>query len=96
MHKIDPDIIRHMARLARIRLEPNEIEPQREHFSRLLDLVSRLADAELAEVPPMHHPLDLSQPLREDRAVTASAGTELLKRAPAAAEQLFLVPRVIE
>lgn len=96
MHHIDKETVAHTARLARIALSEDETEKQREHFSRLLEMVSQLHEAELPDLPPMHHPLDLLQPLRSDEARTAAGTDALMAGAPAESDGLFLVPKVIE
>ncbi len=93
---MDTATVTHVARLARLALGDDEIAAQVEHFDRLLQMVSVVADAELDGVEPMHHPLDLSQPLREDSAKPPPGTAALLALAPDADDEHFLVPKVIE
>jgi len=44
----------------------------------------------------MSHPLDLSQPTRQDEVTEENLREELLKNAPSVQSGLFLVPKVIE
>jgi aspartyl-tRNA(Asn)/glutamyl-tRNA(Gln) amidotransferase subunit C len=93
---MDVATVRHVARLARIALEGDELEAQSGHFDRLLELVSVIQDVELDLVVPMHHPLDLQQPLRPDSPARPPAAEALMALAPESEDDLFLVPRVIE
>lgn len=93
---MDAELVRHVARLARIALAEGETEAQVEHFDRLLAMVSVLERAALDGVEPMHHPLDLAQPLRADEAAPVPGDEALLALAPDSEAGLFLVPKVIE
>ena len=96
MQDIDKETVAHTARLARIALTEDETDAQCEHFRRLLDMVSQLHREALPDLPPMHHPLDLLQPLRQDQPEPAAGTDALLAGAPAESDGLFLVPKVIE
>lgn len=96
---LTPDQVKQVAHLARLELEAGQTEHYARQLSNILEMVGRLAGAKTDEVPPMAHPLDMSQRLRRD-AITdpvGSAGRELFQaHAPAVQDGLYLVPKVIE
>jgi len=91
------------AKLARIDLPQDALEPARDELNGLLHLIERLQSVDTQGVEPMAHPLSAHQPvslrLRED-VVTEPSSVErreaLTANAPALAEGLFLVPKVVE
>ncbi len=90
------DQIRRLAQLARIAVRDEDAETVRERLNRVLGLIDQLQAVDTSGIEPMSHALDIVQPLRED-AVTVSAQRERFQAAaPAVAEGLYLVPKVIE
>ena len=67
-----------------------------DNLSRIIDFVQQLERADTEGVTPMAHPLNMTQPLRED-AVTESDQRDLYQQNAQAVEAgLYLVPKVIE
>ena len=93
---MDQDTLKRVAWLARIDADEAELTAYAEHFDRLLGFVERLQSADLEGVPPMAHPLDAVQRLRDDEVSEGDQRQAVLPGAPETAEGLFLVPRVIE
>jgi aspartyl-tRNA(Asn)/glutamyl-tRNA(Gln) amidotransferase subunit C len=58
--------VQHVARLARLALDDEEIARLREELSAILDAVSKVSELELDDVPPTSHPLDLVNVTRAD------------------------------
>ena len=98
----DQDVAR-IARLARIELPPENRAATQAELNDLLHLIERLQAVDTTGVEPMAHPLSVHQDvalrLRDDE-VTATCGPAqreaLQANAPALADGLFLVPKVIE
>ncbi len=88
--------VRRLARLARIAIRPEELEPVLERLNRVLGLVEEMRRVDTTGVAPMAHPLDAVQRLRAD-AVTESDRRELYQSiAPSVEGGLYLVPKVLE
>jgi len=93
---LSDDQIRRLARLARIALQPGETEAVGARLNRILALVGEIQAVDTAGIEPMSHALDLVQRLRPDE-VTETDRRELHQSvAPAVADGLYLVPKVIE
>ena len=93
---LDLEDIHKLGELARLEIEPGEVRDLAAKLARIVDLVGQLEAADTADVPPMAHPLNQTQRLRED-VVTESDGHELYQQnAPLIERGLYLVPKVIE
>jgi aspartyl-tRNA(Asn)/glutamyl-tRNA(Gln) amidotransferase subunit C len=88
--------VERLAHLARIEITPAEVAEVGQKLDRIFDLIGRLRAIETTGIVPMAHAQDVSLPLRED-IVTETDQHELYQEsAPAVADGLYLVPRVIE
>ena len=84
----------HVARLARLEIPEGEIDRLRAELEAILDAVGKVAELELADVPPTSHPLDLVNVWADDEPRPSLSAEEALKNAPDAAEGAFRVPAV--
>lgn len=91
---IDDATVRHVARLARLHLEPDELERMREELSGILEHVDRIQALALDEVPPTTHVIAVENVLRDDVPRPSLPQDEALREAPAVAEDRFVVGRI--
>ena len=93
---ISDDDVRHVAKLARLHLEPDEISRMTAELARILDHIDKMSelDADMEGVEPTAHVLDLSNVTRPDKQRPSIARDEALKNAPAVADDCFRVPRM--
>jgi aspartyl-tRNA(Asn)/glutamyl-tRNA(Gln) amidotransferase subunit C len=89
---ISRDQVLHVARLARLDLSEDEIERLTGELGAILDAVSKVAELDLADVPPTSHPLDLVNAWAEDEPHASLPLEDVLRNAPAAEGSLFRVP----
>ena len=95
MNITDADVER-VARLARLRIEPADLDARARDLARVLELFDRLAAVDTRDVEPLSHPLAATQRLRPD-VVTETVDREALQRgAPETEDGMYVVPRVIE
>ena len=85
-----------VAHLARLALKPEEIPLHAENLSKILDLVAEMDAVDTRDIQPMAHPLDISQPLREDKVTEPNLRDKMQRIAPLTENGLYLVPQVIE
>ena len=88
--------IRHVARLARLELEPGEAEAMQDQLDKVLTHIDKLRELDLGVVAADTLPPTDRDPLREDEAHPGLAHEAALSNAPAAARGQFVVPRVID
>ena len=88
--------IARIADLARLELSAAQAAEMQRQLNDVLAMVDAMRGVDTAGVPPMSHPQEGTQRLREDR-VTESDERELFQSiAPAVEDGLYLVPKVIE
>ena len=93
---VTPEEVRHIAKLARLRLSGDEQEVMAEQLSSILDYIEQLNELDVTGVEPMSHVLDLVNATRDDVVDQRVSHEEALKNAPSADSDYFRVPRVIE
>jgi aspartyl-tRNA(Asn)/glutamyl-tRNA(Gln) amidotransferase subunit C len=93
---LSPEQVRQVAHLARLKLNPEQVEPYARQLSNILEMVDRLTGTDTASVSPMAHPLDMVQRLRPDVISEANRRDDYQAIAPETADGLYLVPKVIE
>jgi aspartyl-tRNA(Asn)/glutamyl-tRNA(Gln) amidotransferase subunit C len=81
-----------VARLARLALAEDEIEPMARELSAVLDHVARIGELDLDDVPPTSHVVDVTGALRADEPRPCLPREVALAQAPAVSEDGFLVP----
>ena len=89
---IDRAEVLHVARLARLALSEEEIEPMARELSAVLDHVARIKSLDLDGVPPSTHVVEVSGALRPDEPVPCLPREVALAQAPAVSDGGFLVP----
>ena len=81
-----------MARLARLRLREEEIEPLARELSAILDHVAHIGELDLDGVQPTSHVVDISGALRLDEPRECLPREVVLAQAPAVSGEGFSVP----
>ncbi|HET6692164.1 MAG TPA: Asp-tRNA(Asn)/Glu-tRNA(Gln) amidotransferase subunit GatC [Miltoncostaeaceae bacterium] len=90
---IDDATVRHVARLARLHLEPDELERMREELSGILEHVDAIQALALDDVPPTTHVLALENVMRDDVPAPSLPVSEALREAADVVEDRFAVVR---
>lgn len=94
--KVDATVVRLVADLAQLHLDPEDLQEQIDSMNRILGLVASMNAVDTEGVQPMANPLDATQRLRED-VVTETDQSELFQSiAPETEDRLYLVPRYVE
>jgi aspartyl-tRNA(Asn)/glutamyl-tRNA(Gln) amidotransferase subunit C len=88
--------IKRIAHLARIEVSDVEAEETLLKLSGILGLIEQMQAVDTNGIIPMSHSQDLVQRLREDVVTKTNQREEFQKNAPAIADGLYLVPKVIE
>ena len=85
----------HVARLARLDLGDDEVERLTRELAPILDAVGKVAELDLADVPPTSHPLDVVNVWAEDEPEPPLPLDAALANAPAVEGPLFRVPPTV-
>jgi aspartyl-tRNA(Asn)/glutamyl-tRNA(Gln) amidotransferase subunit C len=91
---IDEETVRHVARLARLRLTPDEQVTMQRELSGILTHVDVIQGLDLDGVAPTTHVIALENVLRDDVPRPSLPPAEALREAPEVIEQAFGVPRM--
>jgi aspartyl-tRNA(Asn)/glutamyl-tRNA(Gln) amidotransferase subunit C len=90
------DTVRHVAKLARLRLTEQEELLYTEQIGKILDYFDELAAVDTTGVEPMSHALPLTNVMREDEVEVTLTHDALLKNAPSTEDEFFRVPKIGE
>ena len=96
MSALTRDDVAHLSRLARIAASDDELDRLAGQLGVILDAVARVGEVAAADVPPMSHPLPLTNVTRPDEPRPSLSPEQALAGAPATEQQRFLVPRILE
>jgi aspartyl-tRNA(Asn)/glutamyl-tRNA(Gln) amidotransferase subunit C len=88
--------VQRVAMLARLRLSPEEEQHLTAQLEKILQFVEKLNELDTSQVEPFTHTVELTNALREDRAINRPQPAELLMNAPDKEENFFKVPKIIE
>ena len=88
---IDDATVRHVARLARLHLEPGEEHRVGIELSSILEHVDVIQGLDLDDVPPTTHVLSLENVMRDDEPRPSLPVDEALREAPRVVEGRFAV-----
>jgi aspartyl-tRNA(Asn)/glutamyl-tRNA(Gln) amidotransferase subunit C len=89
------DEVRHVARLARLALEDDEVESLRSQLSDILAYVEKVGEVAASDVPPTGHAYPLRNVFREDEPRPSLPAQLALSTAPEAQDGRFQVPRIV-
>ena len=93
---ISREDVEHVARLARLALNDDELERMREQLNAILGYIDKLRELDVTNVEPTSHAVPLVNVMREDEVVPCLPQEQMLANAPDRAGELFRVPRIIE
>jgi aspartyl-tRNA(Asn)/glutamyl-tRNA(Gln) amidotransferase subunit C len=89
---VDREEVLHVARLARLALSEDELEPMARELSAVLDHIAKIGELDLADVPPTAHVVEVTGRLRPDEPRASLPRDVVLEQAPAVGGDGFLVP----
>jgi aspartyl-tRNA(Asn)/glutamyl-tRNA(Gln) amidotransferase subunit C len=89
---IERDEVLHVARLARLALDEDEIEPMARELSAVLDHIAVIGEVDVDDVSPTSHVVEVSGALRPDEPRPCLPRELALAQAPEVDGEGFLVP----
>ncbi len=96
MSEVTPDLVRHLASLARILVTEEEVNRLTGELSVIVDAVASVNKAVSGDVVPTSHPIPMSNVFREDEILPSLSQAEALSAAPDSAEGRFKVPAILD
>jgi aspartyl-tRNA(Asn)/glutamyl-tRNA(Gln) amidotransferase subunit C len=94
--KISEKDVEHVARLARLTLDPKELQVMTCQMDAMLGYVDKLNELDTDGIEPMAHAVPMSNAFRKDEIQPVIGIERALQNAPASGDNCFKVPKVIE
>ena len=94
-HRLTRDDVAHVAELARLHLDEEELEMFTDQLAGVLDHAADIAALELEGVEPTAHAMALANVFRPDEARPVADREEILSEAPDVEDHCFRVPPVL-
>jgi aspartyl-tRNA(Asn)/glutamyl-tRNA(Gln) amidotransferase subunit C len=88
--------VKYVAHLARITLSPAEEQKLGTQLGNILGYIEKLRELDVSQVEPTAHAVRLINVTRPDEIAPSLPTEEALRNAPAKANGLFLVPKIVE
>ncbi|MGH8908376.1 MAG: Asp-tRNA(Asn)/Glu-tRNA(Gln) amidotransferase subunit GatC [Egibacteraceae bacterium] len=92
---LSTDEVRHVARLARLALEDDEVAALGSQLSDILAYVEKVGEVAAADVPPTGHAYPLRNVLRADEPRPSLPAQLAISTAPEPEDGRFQVPRIV-
>ena len=93
---VDAETIRRVARLARIRIEDNDIDALAGELNQILHFVEQLNEVDVDGVEPMTSVIPMAIKTRIDEVSAGGIAEDVTANAPQTEDNYFLVPKVVE
>lgn len=93
---VDKNTVRKVARLARIAIPEERLEPMAKELNGILAWIEQLNEVDVDGVEPMTTPVEMKLPMREDVVSDGNIRDQVLANAPKTEEGFFVVPKVVE
>jgi aspartyl-tRNA(Asn)/glutamyl-tRNA(Gln) amidotransferase subunit C len=94
--KITLEQVRHVARLARLELSPQDEERLRADMDEMLAYVDKLNELDTKDVAPTTQVGEAGTPMRDDEVTNQPAAEAMLANAPSRERDYFKVPKIID
>jgi aspartyl-tRNA(Asn)/glutamyl-tRNA(Gln) amidotransferase subunit C len=96
MSAITRDEVAHLARLSRLALDDDELDHLAVQLDVIISAVARVQEVTADDIPPTSHALPLTNVFRPDEIRPCLTPEQVLSEAPAAEDQRFRVPRILD
>ena len=93
---VDKNTVRKVARLARIAVPEDRLEPMAGELNAILAWIEQLNEVDVEGVDAMTTPVAMTLPMREDIISDGNIRDNILANAPRTEDGFFVVPKVVE
>ncbi|NNE57610.1 MAG: Asp-tRNA(Asn)/Glu-tRNA(Gln) amidotransferase subunit GatC [Hellea sp.] len=95
-HGVDAETVRKIARLSRLHVDEDRLEPLAQELNGILGWIEQLNEVDVEGVEPMTSAVDVSAPLRADEITDGGIRDAVLANAPKKDSGFYVVPRSVE
>jgi aspartyl-tRNA(Asn)/glutamyl-tRNA(Gln) amidotransferase subunit C len=93
---VDKNTVKRVARLARIALPEERLEPMAKELNALLAWVEQLNEVDTSAVEPMTSVIKMRLAMRDDVVTDGARASDVVLNAPEGDDNYFAVPKVVE
>ena len=93
---VDAATVKRIGRLARIRIEENEVATYQDELNAILGFVEQLSEVDVTGVEPMTSVTPMSLRRRDDVVTDGGYADKIVSNAPLSEDNFFMVPKVVE
>lgn len=93
---VDTQTVKKIAFLSHLKIDDDKIDAVGTEFNKIINWVEQLNEANTDNVEPLVSVNDTKLTLRKDEVVEGNQADKILKNAPAAEYDYFVVPKVVE
>jgi aspartyl-tRNA(Asn)/glutamyl-tRNA(Gln) amidotransferase subunit C len=93
---VDKDTVRRIAKLARLALDEERVEPMMNELNQIFAWVQQLEEVDVAGVAPMTSVVKQKLKMREDAVTEGGDAAVITANAPLSEDHFFVVPKVVE
>ncbi|MGB8364809.1 MAG: Asp-tRNA(Asn)/Glu-tRNA(Gln) amidotransferase subunit GatC [Rhizomicrobium sp.] len=93
---VDKDTVRRIAKLARLALEEERVEPMMNELNQILAWVQQLEEVDVAGVAPLTSVVEQRLKMRADVITEGGDADAVTANAPLSEDHFFVVPKVVE
>lgn len=93
---VDQATVKRIGRLARIRIEEDEVEAYAKELNSILGFVEQLNEVDIADVTPMTSVQPMALRRRADGVTDGGYADKIVANAPLTEDAFFMVPKVVE
>ena len=96
MTRISSDDVKKVAKLARLKLNENEVQNHAKQLEKILDYIKQLETINTENIPCTTRAIEVVNVLRKDEQKNYDNSEELLDLAPSREDNFFKVPKIIK
>ena len=93
---VTAETVRKIARLSRLHVEDERLQPLAEELNGILGWIEQLNEVDVDGVEPMTSAVDVDAPLRRDEISDGGQRDAVLANAPKSEDGFYVVPRSVE
>ena len=93
---VDEATVRRVARLARIKVQDEDLPRLAGELNVILDFVEQLNEVDVTGVQPMTSVVAMKMKMRDDVVTDGHIAKDVTRNAPASEDDFFMVPKVVE
>jgi len=93
---VDADTVKRIGRLARIKVEEQDVDTLKNELNTILDFVEQLSEVDVTGVEAMTSVAPMTLRLREDKITDGGYPDKIVANTPLTEDNFFMVPKVIE